>query len=180
MSLRNIPAGENIPEDVYVIIEITSRSTNSVKYEINKKSNVLFVDRIMPTAMFYPFNYGYINNTLSLDGDPIDAIVIFPYCLQPMSVIKCRPIGALNMEDEKGKDTKIVVVPHTEIYTYYDDIKNVSDLSNTTLSQISHFFEQYKALEKNKWVKIKDWYDADLAKVEIVQSFNRAKKNKIY
>lgn len=176
MNLNNIPAGKNIPNDIYVIIEISSHSSFPVKYEINKKNNVLFVDRFIPTAMFYPYNYGYINHTLSKDGDPLDAMVISPYPLFPTSVILCRPIGALQMEDESGEDIKIMAVPHNSVCTHYDKILNIFDLPKYSLFQISHFFEQYKNLETNKWVKIKQWVDITKAKQEIMNSINRIEK----
>lgn len=172
MNLQNISSGLNIPEDVYIIIEISANSY-PIKYELDKKNNVLFVDRFIPTAMFYPFNYGYINNTLSLDGDPLDAMVITPYPLIPMSVIRSRPIGMLNMQDESGQDIKIIAVPHNDVCKNYINIKNISDLSKVITSQVSHFFEQYKSLEDNKWVRIQNWENAEKAKNEILASIKR-------
>lgn len=173
MSLKNISSGLKIPEDIYVIIEISANS-HPIKYELDKKNNILFVDRFIPTAMFYPYNYGYINNTLSLDGDPLDVMVITPYPLYPMSVIRSRPIGLLKMLDESGEDAKILAVPHNSIFKGYSHIKNIADLSKIIISQISHFFEQYKSLEENKWVKIKSWEGIEEAKNEIIISIERA------
>lgn len=173
MNLKNVPSGLKIPEDIYVIIEIPANS-NPIKYEVNKNNNVLYVDRFIPVAMFYPFNYGYINNTLSLDGDPIDVLVITEYPLYPMSVIRCRPIGMLKMIDESGQDEKIIAVPHIKLSKLYKNIKNIYDLPKTILSQITHFFLQYKSLEKDKWVKINKWSGVEEAKNEIFLSVKRA------
>lgn len=175
MSLSKIPAGKNLPEDIYVIIEIPSNS-NPIKYEVNKKFNTMFVDRFMSTAMFYPCNYGYINNTLSMDGDPIDALVPTPYPLNTGSVIRCRPIGMLHMTDESGKDLKIIAVPHHKLTKEYDNIKDIGDLPELLRAQISHFFEHYKDLEKEKWIKINHWDNASAAKNEIMSSYKRAQE----
>ena len=157
MSLLNVPAGKDLPEDIYVVIEIPANA-DPIKYEIDKESGALFVDRFMSTAMFYPCNYGYINHTLSLDGDPVDVLVPTPYPLQPGSVIRCRPVGVLKMTDEAGEDAKLIAVPHTKLSKEYD-----------------HIFEHYKDLEKGKWVKVEGWENAEAAKAEIVASFERAK-----
>ena len=127
MSLLNVPAGKDLPEDIYVVIEIPANA-DPIKYEVDKESGALFVDRFMSTAMFYPCNYGYINHTLSLDGDPVDVLVPTPYPLQPGSVIRCRPVGVLKMTDESGEDAKLVAVPHTKLSKEYDHIKDVNDL----------------------------------------------------
>lgn len=178
MNLKKIPSGLNIPEDIFVIIEIPANSY-PIKYEIDKSSGMLFVDRFIPSAMFYPYNYGYINNTLSLDGDPSDVMVITPYPLYPMSVIRCRPIGMLKMIDESGEDSKIIAVPNKKLFNGFNKIKNILDLNSDITLKISHFFEQYKSLEKNKWVKIKSWEDIEVAKKEIKNSVERFKeKNK--
>ncbi|UDG80701.1 Inorganic pyrophosphatase [Candidatus Hartigia pinicola] len=175
MSLRNIPAGNKLPEDIYVIIEI-SANADPIKYEVNKDYGALFVDRFISTTMFYPCNYGYINHTLSLDGDPIDVLVPTLYPLQPGSVIRCRPIGILKMTDESGEDSKLIAVPHAKLTKEYDHIQDVSDLPKLLRAQITHFFQHYKDLEKSKWVKINSWEDVSVAKEEIISSFKRAIK----
>ncbi|MCW5197595.1 inorganic diphosphatase [Buchnera aphidicola] len=178
MNLKKIKTGTKIPKEVYVIIEISASST-PIKYEIDKTNQLLTVDRIIPTAMFYPCNYGFINKTLSLDGDPLDALVITPYPLLPYSIILCKPIGTLNMEDESGKDYKIICIPIKKICTQYNNIKNISDVSPKTLNQIEHFFKYYKKLENNKWTKILGWKDKNYTYKEILKSIKRYKKNKI-
>ena len=175
MSLLNVPAGKDLPEDIYVVIEIPANA-DPIKYEVDKESGALFVDRFMSTAMFYPCNYGYINHTLSLDGDPVDVLVPTPYPLEPGSVIRCRPVGVLKMTDESGEDAKLVAVPHTKLSKEYDHIKDVNDLPDLLKAQITHFFEHYKDLEAGKWVKVDGWDNAEAAKAEIVASFERAKK----
>ncbi|MFB6422198.1 MAG: inorganic diphosphatase [Candidatus Malihini olakiniferum] len=175
MGLINVSAGKSLPDDIYVVIEI-SANADPIKYEIDKETGALFVDRFMPTAMFYPCNYGYINNTISLDGDPVDALVPTPYPLHPGSVIRCRPVGVLKMNDESGGDAKVVAVPHTKLSKEYDHIKDINDLPELLRAQIVHFFEQYKALEKDKWVKVEKWESVDAAKANIITSFERAKK----
>ena len=132
MSLLNVPAGKDLPEDIYVVIEIPANA-DPIKYEVDKESGALFVDRFMSTAMFYPCNYGYINHTLSLDGDPVDVLVPTPYPLQPGSVIRCRPVGVLKMTDESGEDAKLVAVPHTKLSKEYDHINDVNDLPELPL-----------------------------------------------
>ncbi|HDR1266803.1 TPA: inorganic diphosphatase, partial [Pasteurella multocida] len=146
MGLETVPAGKALPDDIYVVIEIPANS-DPIKYEVDKESGALFVDRFMATAMFYPANYGYVNNTLSLDGDPVDVLVPTPYPLQPGSVIRCRPVGVLKMTDEAGSDAKVVAVPHSKLTKEYDHIKDVNDLPALLKAQIQHFFESYKALE---------------------------------
>lgn len=152
MSLLNVPAGKDLPEDIYVVIEIPANA-DPIKYEIDKESGALFVDRFMSTAMFYPCNYGYINHTLSTDGDPVDVLVPTPYPLQPGSVIRCRPVGVLKMTDESGEDAKLVAVPHTKLSKEYDHINDVNDLPELLKAQITHFFEHYKDLEKASGLK---------------------------
>ncbi|MDF7671458.1 inorganic diphosphatase [Orbaceae bacterium ESL0721] len=176
MGLLNVPAGKALPDDIYVVIEIPANS-DPIKYEVDKESGSLFVDRFMATAMFYPCNYGYINHTLSLDGDPVDVLVPTPYPLQAGSVIRCRPVGVLKMTDESGVDAKLIAVPHSKLTKEYDHIKDVEDLPELLKNQIKHFFEQYKALEKGKWVKVDGWENADAARREITESFERAKNS---
>ncbi|WP_406701956.1 inorganic diphosphatase [Sodalis sp.] len=175
MSLNQVPAGKDLPEDIYVVIEISANAF-PIKHEVDKKSGVLFVDRFISTTMFYPCNYGYINNTLSLDGDPVDVLVPTPYPLQPGAVARCRPVGLLKMIDESGEDAKLVAVPHTKLSKEYDNIKDVDDLPQLLREQITHFFEHYKDLEAGKWVKVGGWDNAEAAKAEILASFERAKK----
>lgn len=172
MNLNQIPSGNNLPEDIYVIIEIASNS-DPIKYEIDKSSGRIFVDRFLYSPMFYPCNYGYINNTLSEDGDPIDVLVPTPYPLLVGCVINCRPIGMLDMEDESGNDLKIIAVPNTKITQEYTYIKNIDQLPNLLRNQINYFFEHYKDLDTKKWTKIKNWKNADIAKTEILKAFHR-------
>lgn len=175
MGLELVPAGKELPDDIYVVIEIPANS-DPIKYEVDKETGALFVDRFMATAMFYPANYGYVNHTLSSDGDPVDVLVPTPYPLQPGSVIRCRPVGVLKMTDEAGGDAKVVAVPHTKLSKEYDYIKDVGDLPALLKAQIQHFFESYKALEAGKWVKVEGWGDVNEARQEILESFERAKK----
>ena len=175
MGLESVPAGKELPDDIYVVIEIPANS-DPIKYEVDKETGTLFVDRFMATAMFYPANYGYVNNTLSSDGDPVDVLVPTPYPLQPGSVIRCRPVGVLKMTDEAGGDAKVVAVPDTKLSKEYDHIKDVGDLPELLKAQIKHFFESYKALEAGKWVKVEGWEGVDAARKEILDSFERAKK----
>lgn len=175
MSFSLVSAGQNIPEDIYVIIEIAANK-DPIKYEIDKDTNTLFVDRFIATAMFYPCNYGYINQTLSLDGDPVDVLVPTPYPLEPGSVIRCRPVGVLKMIDESGEDSKLIAVPHSQLTKEYDHIRDVHDLPILLRSQIEHFFGHYKDLETDKWVKVDGWAGAMEAKNEIFAAFKRAQK----
>ncbi|WP_343187820.1 inorganic diphosphatase [Buchnera aphidicola (Periphyllus koelreuteriae)] len=172
MNLKNIKSGNNIPYELNVIIEISANST-PIKYEIDKKNKFLKIDRIIPTSMFYPCNYGFINKTLSLDKDPLDALVITPYPLIPLSVIQCKPVGMLNMEDDSGIDYKIICVPIKKICKKYSKIKNIYDLSQNLLKKIEHFFKYYKKLEKNKWTKILGWKKLNDAHKEILLSIKR-------
>ena len=175
MDFAKVPAGKDVPEDIYVAIEIPANA-DPIKYEIDKASNAIFVDRFMSTPMFYPANYGYIPNTLSEDGDPMDVLVVTPHPVVPGSVIRCRPVGMLDMTDEAGKDTKVVAVPHTKLSKLYDDVQEVTDLPKQLLAQIKHFFEHYKDLEEGKWVKVDGWKDAASAKQEIVKSVEAYEK----
>ncbi|SET34311.1 inorganic diphosphatase [Thorsellia anophelis] len=175
MSLLNVPAGKSLPDDIYVIIEIPANA-DPVKYEIDKETGALFVDRFMGTAMFYPCNYGYINHTLSLDGDPVDVLVPTPFPLEAGSVIRCRPVGVLKMTDDAGEDAKLLAVPHEKMSKEYGHIQDIGDVPESLKAQIEHFFQHYKDLEKGKWVKIDGWADANAAREEILSSFERAKK----
>ncbi|WP_261857501.1 inorganic diphosphatase [Photobacterium sanguinicancri] len=175
MSLNNVPAGKDIPEDIYVVIEIPANA-DPIKYEVDKDTGAIFVDRFMSTTMFYPCNYGYVNNTLSLDGDPVDVLVPTPHPLVPGAVIRCRPVGVLKMSDESGEDAKVVAVPHSKLSKEYDHIQDVGDLPEQLRAQITHFFERYKELEVGKWVKVEGWGDVAAAKEEILASYQRAQK----
>jgi len=172
MSLNLVKPGDNLPEEINVIIEIPAHA-DPIKYEIDKDSGAVFVDRFMGTAMHYPCNYGYVPHTLSEDGDPVDVLVPTPFPLIPGSVIKCRPVGVLNMTDESGVDAKLMAVPVTKLTPIYKDVNEATDLPELLLNQISHFFEHYKDLEKGKWVKIEGWADAEAAKAEINASVAR-------
>lgn len=176
MSFEKIPAGKSLPDDFNVVIEIPMHS--GIKYEIDKDSDALFVDRLVSVAMHYPCNYGYIPNTLCGDGDAADVLVVFPQPVQAGSVIRCRPLGVLKMTDEAGEDAKIVAVPHSKLTPIYDNVKTLSDLPEITLKQIEHFFEHYKDLEKGKWVKVSGWGDLEEARQEIIRAeatFNKTK-----
>lgn len=168
MSYTHVTTGKNPPDEIHAIIEISANST-PVKYEIDKEQDALMVDRFLSTAMFYPCNYGYIPKTLSEDGDPLDILILTPTPVVPGSVIRCRPIGMLEMSDEAGIDTKILAVPVTKLTPLYQNIHTVKDLPTQQLDTISHFFEQYKALEAGKWVKVEGWKDVNAAKEAIKQ-----------
>lgn len=163
MSLNDVPAGKDLPEEVNVIIEIPAHA-DPVKYEVDKDSGAIFVDRFMATCMHYPTNYGYVPHTLSEDGDPVDVMVLTPFPLLPGCVIACRPVGVLKMTDESGKDAKVIAVPKDKLSTIYRDVKEIDDVPQLLRNQIQHFFEHYKDLEPNKWVKIDAWEDAASAK----------------
>jgi inorganic pyrophosphatase len=166
MSFAKISAGKDLPNDINVIIEIPAESS-PVKYEIDKDEDAIFVDRFMAAPMFYPANYGYINNTLADDGDALDVLVITPYPVIPGSVIRARPVGILNMTDEAGEDAKLVAVPHDKLSNAYSHIQDLKDLPTLELARIKHFFENYKGLEEGKWVKVEEWGDAAAAKQAI-------------
>ncbi len=154
MDITKIGYGEN-PDKVHAVIEIPYGS--NIKYELDKESGAIFVDRVMYSAMYYPANYGFVPNTLAKDGDPVDVMVLNEYPLLPGSVIKCRLIGVLVMEDEKGMDEKLLAVPVSKVDPTYDNIKSIDDLPEHTLNKIKNFFETYKILEPNKWVKVKEY-----------------------
>ena len=166
MSYQNIPAGKDLPHDIYVVIEIPANSS-PVKYEIDKHADALFVDRFMASPMFYPANYGYINNTLADDGDALDVLVVTPYPVVPGSVIRCRPVGVLNMTDEAGEDAKLLAVPHEKLTQAYNDVQDITDLPEMLRNQIKEFFENYKNLEKGKWVRVESWEGVESAKAKI-------------
>ena len=178
MSLNNVPAGKDLPNDFNVVIEIPMNG-DPIKYEVDKESGAIFVDRFMSTAMHYPCNYGYIPQTLSDDGDPVDVLVITPYPLIPGVVVTCRPIGVLNMEDEAGGDAKLLAVPIDKILPIYQHWQKPEDIHDLRLQQIQHFFEHYKDLEAGKWVKVSGWEGPDAARREVasgIASFERAQR----
>ena len=174
MSFDKLSPGEEVPDLVNVIIEIPANA-DPVKYEIDKDSGTLMVDRFMAAPMFYPCNYGYIPHTLSEDGDPIDVLVHTPYPLVHGSVIACRPVGVLNMKDEAGPDSKLIALPKKNLTTMYDHIDDVDELPDLLKAQIGHFFTRYKEVEKGKWVEVEGWADAADAKRQILESIERAK-----
>ncbi|MCX7122222.1 MAG: inorganic diphosphatase [Gammaproteobacteria bacterium] len=165
-------AGKDLPHDINVIIEIPAFS-EPVKYEFDKDNNLLVVDRFMATCMQYPCNYGFIPNTLSEDGDPMDVLVITPVPLRHGAVIRCRPVGMLKMTDESGVDTKIIAVPHDKLTKLYTHIQDITDIPELLKQQIKHFFEHYKDLEVGKWVKVDGFENVITAKQEITQSVER-------
>lgn len=162
MDISKIPVGENPPYDVNAIIEIPIGG-NPVKYEIDKESGAMYVDRFLHTAMYYPINYGFIPHTLSEDGDPVDAAVLGTMPVIPGCVIRSRPVGVLMMEDESGIDEKILCVPVDDLHPYYSNVGSYRDLRQVQLDQIEHFFAHYKDLEKGKWAKTKGWGEAEEA-----------------
>lgn len=177
LDLDSLSAGENVPDEVNVVIEIPAHSA-PVKYELDKESGAMMVDRFMNVAMFYPCNYGFIPHTLSEDGDPVDVLVLTPVPVISGCFMACRPIGILNMTDETGPDAKIIAVPSSKLHTLYDDVESTSDLPKTLLGQIGHFFEQYKSLESNKWVRLEGWSSTEDAKAEITAGINRYVKSR--
>ena len=172
MIIDKVPVGSDVPECVNVIIEIPALST-PVKYELDKESGALFVDRFMSAPMFYPANYGFIPHTLAEDGDPTDVLVVTPTPLMHGSIIPVRPVGMLRMADESGIDAKIIAVPKAKLSPEYKDITSYTQLPALLMQQIQHFFERYKELEPGKWVKVEGWEDADGAKKEILASIER-------
>lgn len=175
MGMENIPTGKNVPEDVNVVIEISAHGA-PIKYEVDKDSGALFVDRFMSTAMHYPCNYGYIPGTLAGDGDPVDVLVVAPFPLPPASVIRCRPVAILKMTDEAGEDAKLLAVPVDKLTPIYKDVKSTADFPQLMLDQIVHFFEHYKDLEKGKFVKVVGWGDVKDAHAEILGGIERFSK----
>lgn len=169
MDINKISVGKNVPWDVNVVIEIPQGSS-PVKYEIDKDSGAVFVDRFMHCAMFYPANYGFIPHTLAQDGDPLDALVVGSVPVIPGSVMRCRPIGVLMMEDEGGIDEKLIMMPVDKLNPYFENIVNYTDLPKYIIEQIQHFFSHYKDLEKGKWVKVTGYKDAQHA-AELIETY---------
>ena len=175
MLIKEIKTGKNVPEQVNVLIEVSQNSL-PVKYELDKDSGALFVDRFVATPMHYPCNYGFIPNTLSEDGDPIDVLVITEYPVVSGAVIPSKPIGVLIMEDEKGMDEKILAVPTEKMNSEYSRINEINELPEIVLNRIRHFFEHYKELEKGKWVKVTGYKDSKEAKNKIMEAVARVEK----
>jgi inorganic pyrophosphatase len=174
MNLDRVDAGRDLAADFNVIIEIPMHS-DPIKYEVDKETGALFVDRFVSTSMHYPCNYGYIPQTLSEDGDPVDVLVITPFALVPGVVVRCRPIGLLKMADEAGRDTKLLAVPIDKLTPLYRQVSSARDLPELTLLQLEHFFAHYKDLEPGKWVKIVEWADETVAKRLIREAIERAR-----
>jgi inorganic pyrophosphatase len=172
VQLEKLPTGPNVPDELYVVIEIPALGPG-IKFELEKASGALLVDRFLATAMHYPCNYGFIPHTLSLDGDPLDALVVTPVPLIPGTVIACRPVGVLETEDDAGGDEKILCVPLPKISPLYNDVHEVQHVSPMLVRQIEHFFSHYKDLEEGKWMHIKGWGDSALAKRYIRESVQR-------
>jgi inorganic pyrophosphatase len=172
MILERVPAGRDVPNDFNVIIEIPMHG-EPVKYEVDKETGAVFVDRFMSTAMRYPTNYGYVPHTLSDDGDPVDVLVLSPVPIITGVVVRCRPIGMLKMRDEAGEDSKVLAVPVDKLSNLYHQIETPRDLPQVMISQIAHFFEHYKDLEPGKWVKLETWVGPEEAKAEILSSVAR-------
>ena len=175
MSFDKVSPGKNVPDAFNVVIEIPMNA-DPIKYEVDKESGAIFVDRFMTTAMYYPANYGYVPQTLSGDGDPVDVLVITPFPLFPGVVVRCRPIGVLKMTDESGVDAKLLAVPVDKVLPIYTHWQKPEDMNELRLKQIQHFFEHYKDLEKGKWVKIDGWEGPESAKAEILAGVEAFKK----
>lgn len=163
--MKNLSPGKNPPQQINVFIEIPQGG--DIKYELDKDSGVVFVDRFLYTAFTYPFNYGFVPGSLSPDGDPVDVLVLSAKSVAPGTVIPAVPIGMLEMEDEAGVDTKILAVPTAKVDPYYGAWKDVGDVPQTIKDKIKHFFEHYKELEPDKWVKIRNWKGKDAAMEDI-------------
>ncbi|QDH13617.1 inorganic diphosphatase [Formicincola oecophyllae] len=174
MDVTKLSPGKNVPEDINVVIEIPQGSP--VKYELDKKSGALFVDRFLFTPMAYPAAYGFMPNTLAADGDPLDVLVLTPDAVVPGCVIRARPIGMLKMSDEGGEDEKVICVPVDKIHPLFHNVQSIDDLPAITRDQIKHFFEHYKDLEPGKWVKVNGWASKADAEKAIMASLEAAKK----
>lgn len=173
MDISRIPTGDNPPSEINVVIEIPQGGV-PVKYELDKESGAVFVDRFLHTAMFYPGNYGFIPHTLSEDGDPLDVLVVTQIPVIPGAVIRCRPVGVLLMTDEQGGDEKIVAVPTEALHPFYDNVRTYKDLPEILCDQIGHFFQHYKDLEPGKWAKVTRWDGPAEAERLIVEAIARA------
>lgn len=173
MNLEKISVGEKAPDYVNVVIEVPMNA-DPVKYELDKESGAIMVDRFIATPMYYPCNYGFIPHTLSADGDPADVLVVSDYPIVPNAVIAVKPIGVLIMEDEKGMDEKIIAVPAKKLNSVYEEVEEIDQLPQGLVNRIKHFFEHYKDLEKGKWVKIKGYENSQSAKKIIAEAIDRA------
>ena len=173
MSLFNVTAGAKAPEEFNVVIEIPAHA-DPIKYEVDKETGALFVDRFLGTAMHYPCNYGYIPDTIAGDGDPVDVLVVTPFPLLPGVVVTCRAVGVLKMQDEAGGDEKIIAVPVPRLTRRYEKVHDYTDLPDITIRQVEHFFEHYKDLEPGKWVKVVGWGTQEDAITEITDGMKRA------
>jgi inorganic pyrophosphatase len=173
VDLAKIPVGRAPPYDVNVVVEVPQGGV-PVKYELDKASGALFVDRFLHTAMFYPGNYGFVPHTLAEDGDPIDVLIVGPAAVVPGAVVRCRPVGALMMRDEHGPDEKILAVPIDELHPFYTGVKSYQDLPPVLCDQIAHFFRHYKELERGKWVEVGGWVNADEAAALVAAAIARA------
>ena len=174
MNLDRVTTGRDVPNDINVIIEIPMNA-EPIKYEVDKETGAMFVDRFMSTAMHYPCNYGYIPHTLSGDGDPVDVLVLSPFPLITGVVLRCRPVGMLKMEDEAGEDTKLLAVPIDKLTSLYRTVNSPRDLPELTLAQIAHFFQHYKDLEKGKWVRGLRWEGPADAERLVSEAIERAR-----
>ena len=172
MGLDLVSSGRDVPNEINVVIEIP-KDAEPVKYEVDKATGAIFVDRVLSTPMRYPCNYGYVPHSLSGDGDPADVLVVMPLPLIPGSVIRCRPVGMLAMTDEAGADTKIIAVPIDKVFNGYSHIKDIHDVPEHTRDRIAHFFEHYKDLEPGKWVKVDAWGDAAEAEAIVEAGFKK-------
>ena len=172
MSVHDVTAGKQVPQEFNVIIEIPMNA-DPIKYEIDKQTGALFVDRFMMTAMHYPANYGYVPRTIADDDDPVDALVHTPFPLLPGVVVRCRALGVLRMDDEAGGDAKLLAVPSDDICPLFAHWKTIADVPEIRLKQIQHFFEHYKDLEAGKWVKVLGWSGIELAHAEILDGIKR-------
>jgi inorganic pyrophosphatase len=177
MNLDAVPAGNNPPEDVNVVIEVPIGG-EPIKYEMDKKSGALFVDRFLYTAMRYPGNYGFVPHTLSEDGDPCDVVVVNTRAIAPGAVMNCRVVGVLLMEDEHGGDEKLIAVPSPKLTARYEKVQKYTDLPPITIEQVEHFFNHYKDLEPGKWVKILRWGDAAEGRALVAAGLERARAAK--
>ncbi len=175
MGFEHVSSGKDVPNDINVIIEIPAQA-EPIKYEIDKASSAIFVDRFVGTTLRYPCNYGYVPHTIAGDGDPVDVLVVTPYPLIPGAVIRCRPIGVLKMEDDGGQDAKVIAVPVSKLTPLYDKVQKIEDLPELLTRQIVHYFEHYKDLEPGKWVKVLGWGDIEAARQEILAGVSAAKK----
>jgi inorganic pyrophosphatase len=172
MSIHDVTAGNHVPHEFNVIIEIPANA-QPVKYEVDKQTGALFVDRFMMTAMHYPANYGYVPQTVADDDDPVDVLVHTPFPLLPGVVVRCRAVGVLRMEDEAGNDAKVLAVPTDDICPLFEHWQSIADVPEIRLRQIRHFFEHYKDLEADKWVKVIGWAGVDVAHAELLHGIQR-------